>query len=45
VWFTESNIVFISFLRLVLFTQFIVDNMKKKAVLYPVKQMNHILLK
>ena len=36
VWFTESHIV--------LFTQFIVDKLKK-IVLYQVKQLNHILLK
>jgi len=30
---------------LVLFTQFIVDKIKKKLVLYEVKQLNHILLK
>jgi len=45
VWFTESHIVLvISFLLVVLFTQFIVDKMKK-GVLYPVKQLNHILSK
>jgi len=45
VWVTESHIVLIiSFLIFVLFTQFIVDKMKK-AVLYQVKQLNHILLK
>jgi len=45
-WFTESHIILIiSFLLVVLFTQFIVDKMKKKVVLYPVKQLNHILLK
>jgi len=36
VWFTESH--------MVLFTQFIVDKLKK-SVLYQVKQLNHILLK
>ena len=36
-WFTESHIV--------LFTQFIVDKLKKKGLLYQVKQLNHILLK
>jgi len=46
VWFTESHIVLIiSFLLVVLFTQFIVDRMKKKGVLYQVKQLNHILSK
>jgi len=33
------------FFLLVLFTQFIVDKMKKKGMLYQVKQLNHILLK
>jgi len=43
VWFTESRIVLIiSFLLVFLFTQFIVDKMKKD-VLYQVKQQNHIL--
>jgi len=32
------------FILIVLFTQFIVDKMKK-GVLYQVKQLNHILLK
>jgi len=32
------------FVLVVLFTKFIVDKMKK-VVLYPVKQLNHILLK
>ena len=46
VWFTESHRVLItSFLLFVLFTQFIVDKMKKKIVLYQVKQLNHIILK
>jgi len=44
VWFTESHLVLIIFL-LVLFTQVIVDKIKKKGVLYQVKQLNHILLK
>jgi len=45
VWLTESHIVLIiSFLLVVLFTQFIVDKMKE-VVLYPVKQLNYILLK
>jgi len=45
VWFTESHIVsIISFLIVVLFTQFIVDKIKK-VVLYKVKQLNHILSK
>jgi len=45
VWFTELHLVLIiSFLLLVLFTQFIVDKMKK-AMLYQVKQLNYILLK
>jgi len=45
VWFIESHIVLIiSFLIVVLFTQFIVDKFKK-LVLYQVKQLNHILLK
>jgi len=44
-WFTESHIVLIIYsLLVVLFTQFIVDKMKKGA-LYQVKQLNHILLK
>jgi len=44
-WFTESHLILIiSILLVVLFTRFIVDNMKK-FVLYPVKQLNHILLK
>jgi len=43
VWFTKSHIVLIISL-LVLFTQFIGDEMKK-GVLYQVKQLNHILLK
>jgi len=34
-----------SFLLVVSFTQFIVDKMKKKGVLYQVKQLNHILPK
>jgi len=33
------------FLLVVLFTQFVVDKMKKKGMLYQVKQLNHILLK
>ena len=33
------------FFLLVLFTQFIIDKIKKKVVLYQVKQLNHILLK
>jgi len=37
-------VLIISFL-LVLFAQFIFDKMKKKVVLYRVKQLNHILLK
>jgi len=42
VWFTELHlVVIISFLLVVLFTQFIVDKMKK-VVLYQVKQLNHI---
>jgi len=45
VWFTESHIVLIISFLLVLFTQFIVDKMKKKVMLYQVKQLNHILLK
>ena len=46
VWFTESHIVLhISISLVVLFTQFIVDKIKKKVVLYQVKQLNHILLK
>jgi len=44
VWFTESHIVLVIVFLLVLFTQFIVDKMKK-GVLYQVKQLNHILLK
>ena len=41
-WFTELHlVVIISFLLVVLFTQFIVDKMKK-VVLYQVKQLNHI---
>jgi len=36
-WFTESHN-FNSFI-VVLFTQFIVDEIKKKVVLYPVKQL------
>jgi len=44
-WFTESHLVLIiSFLLVVLFTQFIVHKMKK-VVLYQVKQLNHILSK
>jgi len=44
-WFTESHtVLIISFLLVVLFTQFIVDKMKK-VVLYQVKQLNHILSK
>ena len=44
-WFTESHIVLIiSFLLVVLFTQCIVDKIKK-LVLYEVKQLNNILLK
>jgi len=31
--------------HIVLFAQFIVDKLKKKGVLYQVKQLNHILLK
>jgi len=46
VWFIESQIILIiSFLLVVLFTQFIVDKMKKKGLLCQVKQLNHILLK
>jgi len=46
VWFSESHLVLIiSVLLVVLFAQFIVDKMKKKAVLYPVKQPNHIFIK
>jgi len=41
VWFTESHLVLIISCLLVLFTQFIIDEMKK-GVLYPVKQLNHI---
>jgi len=33
------------FLLVVLFTQFIVDKIKKKVVLYQVKQLNHMLSK
>jgi len=44
VWFTESHIFLIISFFFVLFTQFIVDKMKK-VVLYQVKQLNHILLK
>jgi len=29
------------FLLVILFTQFIVDRMKKKVVLYQIKQLNH----
>jgi len=42
VWFTESHLVLFIFFLLVLFTQFIVDKMKE-VLLYPVKQLNHIL--
>jgi len=38
------NFNYLFFLLFVLFTQFIVDKMKK-VVLYQVKQLNHILLK
>jgi len=45
VWFTESHkFLIISFLLVVLFSQFFVDKMKQ-VVLYQVKQLNHILLK
>jgi len=45
VWFSESHIVvIISSLFAVLFTQFVVDEMKN-VVLYPVKQPNRILSK
>jgi len=45
VWFTESHIVLIiSFVLIILFTQFIVDKMKK-VVLYQVKQLNHTFSK
>jgi len=45
VWFSESHIVLIiSFLLFVLFTQFIVDKMKK-VMLYSVKQLDHIFVK
>jgi len=41
VWFTELHIILIiSFLLVVLFTQFIGDKMKK-IVLYQVKQLHH----
>jgi len=33
------------FFLLVLFTQFAVDKMEKKVVLYQVKQLHHILIK
>ena len=47
VWFTESHIVLItSFLLVVLFTRFIVDNMKEKACCIKLNNcVNHILLK
>jgi len=41
---TESHIVLVISFLIVLFTQFIVDKMKK-VVLYPVKQLNRISLK
>jgi len=41
---SPNHIVLIIFSLVVLFTQFIVDKIKK-AVLYQVKQLNHILLK
>ena len=43
-WFTESRVVLvISILLVVLFTKFILDKMKKKVVLYQVKQLYHII--